>query len=221
MVSIQSLSLQSLQHADEAAEHVIRHLRSHGVIAYPTETVYGLGSAIDTVSLNNLEKSKQRSPDKRYLLVISNTEMLKDLHVKIPMECEILVKAFWPGAITIVFPAAPEATQKLDPRLISESGGIAVRQTAHKPLRKLIDRIGSPITSTSLNSPISSEGQEFEGVVHFLSQAPNTESVMTLNGGTLTPSQPSTIIDCSGKTPFVVREGAVSLEQIRRFIPLS
>lgn len=221
MVSIQSLSLQSLQQADEAAEHVIRHLSSHGVIAYPTETVYGLGSAIDTASLDNLEKTKQRSPDKRYLLVISNTEMLKDLHVEIPMECEILVKAFWPGAITIVFPAAPEATKKLDPRLISDSGGIAVRQTAHKPLRKLIDRIGIPITSTSLNSPIGSEGQEFGEVVRFISQTSNTESIMTLNGGTLASSAPSTIIDCSGRAPTVVREGAVSLEQIRRVIPLA
>lgn len=220
MVSIQSLNLQSLQHAEDAAEHVVRHLKSHGVIAYPTETVYGLGSAIDRASLDNLEKAKQRSTDKRYLLVISNTEMLKELHVEIPMECEILVKAFWPGAITIVFPASPKAAQNLDPRLISESGGIAVRQTAHKPLRKLIDRIGSPLTSTSLNSPTGSEGQEFEGVTRFLSQIPHSESILTLNGGTLAPSRASTIIDCSGEAPFVVREGAVSLQQIRRVIPL-
>lgn len=205
---------------DIVAPIVLESIANNGIIAYPTETVYGLGGGIDSLSLDNLTAYKGRDADKRYLLVISNPEMLKQLHVEIPMEAEILVKAFWPSALTIVFKVQESKRHLIDSRLLGENGGIAVRQTGHKLLRKLIDRIGGPITSTSANSSGQVSARSIDEIQTLPKLDTRGNPVHLLDGGTLPPSKSSTIVDCSGPNPVLIREGAVALESIKRVIPL-
>src|SRR5688500_3416739 len=113
------------------APQVARHLDGGGLIAYPTETVYGLGSWPDDAGLDALARLKGRPPRKPFLLLISSLHMLEQTGLSLNASARTLAREFWPGPLTLVLPGGEG---RLPPRLRGPEGGIAVRWTSHVAL---------------------------------------------------------------------------------------
>lgn len=193
----------------EATPAIARHLEGGGLIAYPTETVYGFGCAVQPAPVAELTELKRRDPASPFLLLVLDESDVAGLSWN--AAARALAEAFWPGPLTIALRAEPGAY----PEGIDSGGTVAVRATPHDGIRRVLRAIRGPLTSTSANArgqaPATS-AQEAAGALVALG-AP--DSVWVLDGGTLPPSRPSTIVDCSTDRPRLLRRGAVSLEQLR------
>ncbi len=129
---------------------VVAHLARRGLIAYPTETVYGFGSVTALAAVEKLAALKGREPGKPFLVLVSNRRMLAAVGLRLTDAAERFAAAFWPGPLTLVLPGG-EGT--LPDALRGPEGGVAVRWTSHHGAAQLIQTLGSPITSTSANRP--------------------------------------------------------------------
>src|SRR5262245_17862024 len=129
---------------------VSEHLGKDRVLAYPTETVYGLGSAPTVPALEALAILKGRPKGKPFLLLIDGRGMAEGWGLVFPPAAEALANAFWPGPLTLVLPGGEG---RLPDALRGPEGGIAVRHTSHKLIAQLVNGLGHPLTSTSANRP--------------------------------------------------------------------
>ena len=186
------------------------------VLAYPTETVYGFGGAIDRDSVDALVRLKGRPKGKPFLLLIAGSEMLAKLDLRLPSFATNLAARHWPGALTLVLPGGEK---RVPEALRGPEGGIAVRWTSHRNLQHLIRAHGEAITSTSANRPgvppaASSRDirEQWPGVIA-------SGVLRVLDGGTLRPSPPSTVVDCTGRAPRVIRPGAIAAAVLRETAP--
>jgi L-threonylcarbamoyladenylate synthase len=188
---------------------VMDHLKAGGLLAYPTETVYGLGCLLREDALEVLAALKGGRESKPFLLLISSPAEAPNL-IWTPA-AQKLSERFWPGPLTLALPAH---TQAYPARVVSKDGTVAVRVTPHPGLQRLLQRLGQPITSTSANSPGDPPATSVTEVERLLTNAPAARTLI-LDGGTLQPALPSTVVDCSVDPPRVVRRGAVSIEELR------
>jgi len=192
---------------------VVAHLERDGVIAYPTETVYGFGSLLTPSAIRNVHELKARERAKPLIALVPSATSVEALAWT--DEARELASIFWPGAVTLVL---------RDPRGIfvegvrSVDGTVAVRVSPQPIVERLLERVGEPLTSTSLNEPgeePARSGTEAREVIERL----GCGDVWLLDGGTLPESGPSTIIDCTSGTPTVLREGTVPVGRLRCVIP--
>src|SRR5690606_14577663 len=129
---------------------IIAHLLGGRILAYPTETVYGFGGAVDEQSVERIVALKRRPPGKPFLLLISESDMLDRLDLHLSASASRLAARHWPGPLTLVLPGGE---RRVPDRLRGPEGGVAVRWTSHAGLDRLIRAFGQPITSTSANRP--------------------------------------------------------------------
>lgn len=189
---------------------VVGHLRDGGLVAYPTETVYGFGCLARPEPVRRLLELKGREPDRPLLLLIPGPEAVSGLEWT--PEARELARAFWPGAVTLVL---ADPARRFPPGVRSPRGGVAVRRTPHPVAQALVEALGEPLTSTSVNAPGDEPARtadEAEAVIRKLGCGDET---WLLDGGALPPSEPSTIIDCTGPDLRVLREGAVPVSRLR------
>lgn len=201
---------------EAALTPVVAHLQDRGVLAYPTETVYGFGTMVDFESVEKLVTLKRRPPAKPFLLLVSNSTMLTRLGLTLSAQAAHLAARHWPGPLTLVLPGGEG---QLPPRLRGPEGGIAVRWTPHAGLQRLITALGSPLTSTSANRPGIPPAMRPGEVVEQWTAEINRGLLMVLDGGTLPPSAPSTVVDCTGRRLRVIRPGAISAITLRDTVP--
>ena len=194
----------------------IAHLQAGGVLAYPTETVYGFGGAVDYESVERLVKLKRRPSAKPFLLLISASEMLTRLGLHLTSSAARIAARHWPGPVTLVLPGGE---RRVPDRLRGPEGGIAVRWTPHGGLTRLIQAYGDPITSTSANLPGVPPAMSATEILEQWSDAVTRGKIRVLDGGRLQPSNPSTVIDCTGLRPRVIRPGAVPAATLRESAP--
>lgn len=194
----------------------IGHLNARKVLAYPTETVYGFGGGVDQESVDNLVALKSRPKGKPFLMLIAGVDMLARLDLHLPAYAAALAARFWPGPVTLVLPGGE---RRVPEALRGPEGGIGVRWTSHPGLNTLIRAYGDPITSTSANRPGSPAAESATIVVHEWRDAITRGALRVLDGGRLTPSPPSTVVDCMGARPRVIRPGAVSADALRAAAP--
>jgi L-threonylcarbamoyladenylate synthase len=198
---------------DADLETTVRHLRADGVIAYPTETVYGFGSTLSSKGIAAVKNLKSRGEEKPIIVLIGAMEQVAGL-VWTDAARE-LAKIFWPGAVTLVL-ADP---QGVFPKGVhNQDGGVAVRLSPQPVVRRLIAALDGPLTSTSVNGPgerPARSGSEAADVIRRMGRS----DVHVLDAGTLPHSLSSTIIDCTGVTPTVLREGSVPVGRLRCAIP--
>ncbi len=200
------------EEARRAIPGVVRHLRSAGLLAYPTETVYGLGSRPDTTDVQALASLKGRAAGKPFLLLVSSRAMAEAQGLAFNESARALARAFWPGPLTLVLPGGGG---RLPDLLRGPEGGIAVRWTSHPLIVNLVAELGEPLTSTSANLPGSQPAPGAEAVLRDFRDAVTTGQLMVLDGGVLGNRPPSTVVDCTGPQPRVIRAGAVSLAELR------
>jgi L-threonylcarbamoyladenylate synthase len=200
---------------DVPLDDVVAHVRGGGVVAYPTETVYGLGGACTPEAVEAVRTLKGRAADKPLLALVDSGEAVAEL-AWTPAARE-LASIFWPGSVTIVLPdphrCFPDGVRD------ARSGTVGVRVSPHPVVARLVRALGAPLTSTSLNMPGEppvTSGAEARDILERLGAS---DDVWLLDAGTLPSSAPSTVVDCSTETPVVLREGAVPSGRLRCVIP--
>jgi len=206
----------SLEDVEGALRATIAHLQAGLVLAYPTETVYGFGGAVDHESVEVLVRLKRRPPAKPFLMLIAGSDMIARLDLHMNPAAAALAAGHWPGPLTLVLPGGD---RRVPPRLRGPEGGVAVRWTSHAGLARLIQAYGEPITSTSANRPGHPAAMSASEIVTQWGDAMGRGVLRVLDGGRLVPSPPSTVVDCTGRTPRVIRPGALPAEVLRETAP--
>lgn len=200
--------------ADQAhhAPAIARHLREGGLIAYPTETVYGFGCALIPSALEALARLKQREVGRPFLLLVRDRT---DAHGLWWTEsAEALARAFWPGPLTLVLRLERGAY----PERVVADGAVAVRATPHWGVRSILEALQSPLTSTSANQPGRPAATSAAGARTVLHTVGEYADVWLLDAGELAPSPPSTIVDCARERPRLVRAGAIELDTLKEVV---
>lgn len=178
-----------------------------GMIAYPTETFYGLG--VDPFNESAIEKLfalKGREADKPISILVKDKKMLTEVAEEIPLSAEILIKKFWPGPLTIIFKA-----KKIIPSLITGSTGkIGVRISSNPITQKLLEAIDAPITATSANPSGEKSPVTAREVMDYF----ENEVDLILDGGTLSGRLGSTIVDVTEGDLKVIRKGEIPLKTV-------
>lgn len=200
---------------DAAIPRVREQLRADRLLAYPTETVYGLGSAPTPAALAALAALKGRPPQKPFLLLVSGRAMAERWGLVFNAPARALSDAFWPGPLTLVLRGGEG---RLPDTLRGPEGGIAVRHTSHAGIARLVAAIDTPLTSTSANRPGGATAPGAAGIPTLFHEAVESGELLVLDGGVLGNVPPSTLVDCTTPVPMLVREGALPRAELRRAV---
>lgn len=216
MPEARGLPFWSAEEVDAAIAQTLTHLRDGKILAYPTETLYGFGTMIDDDAVERLVTLKRRPRAKPFLLLISDTPMLARIGLHLTQSAAMLAARHWPGPLTLVLPGGE---RRIPSRLRGPEGGVAVRWTSHPGLQRLIAALGDPITSTSANIPGEPAATSAREVLEQFGSAIARGDVMLLDAGSLPTDTPSTVVDCTGRRPRVIRPGAISAATLRESVP--
>jgi len=190
---------------DTAIAKAVDVLVKGGIIAYPTETLYGLGVRVmDKESVQRLFEIKGRPQDKPIPLIVGSLEVLKTIVEEIPPEAEKLIKEFWPGPLTLVFKAKASVSELLT----AGTGTIAVRIPGESFALSLSRKIDFPITSTSANPSGATPPEVADEVSRYFGDKID----LIIDGGKTPIGKPSTIIDVTVKPWQILREGAITFD---------
>ncbi len=191
----------------EALNRVASILRQGGVVAYPTETVYGLGvDPFREEALARLYALKGRPAAMPVSLLVRDTTMLEALAQDLLEPARLLIEAFLPGPLTLVLAARPG----LPPGLTAGTGKIGVRISSHPLAGHLFACYPSPITTTSANPTGRPEARDAGRVLSYFPEGVDC----ILDAGPLAGGPISTVVDAAGETPVILREGAITAAQI-------
>ncbi|MBA3260328.1 MAG: threonylcarbamoyl-AMP synthase [Gemmatimonadales bacterium] len=192
---------------------IVDHLGKAGLLAYPTETVYGLGSDPSAESLAALAALKGRAQNKPFLLLVASRTMAEQWGLVFSASARALSNAFWPGPLTLVLRGGEG---RLPDQLRGREGGIAVRHTSHTGIARLVAALGRPLTSTSANRPGQPPAPGPDRIAEAFHDAIERGQLLVLDGGVLGNVPPSTLVDCTSAMPRLVREGAIPRAELRR-----
>ena len=195
------------------APRVAAHLREGGLLAYPTETVYGLGCALRSEALARLARIKRQGRARPFLLLVRTPRDAPGLEWT--EHGRRLAQEFWPGPLTLVLRTAPG---RYPAEVTGEQGTVAIRASPHPAVQALLDALGEPITSTSANRPDEPPAMTADEVRAVIEALAPGEPFWILDGGPLPPSPPSTVLDVSGRRPRLLRAGALPLEDLKRVV---
>jgi L-threonylcarbamoyladenylate synthase len=178
-------------------------LRRGGVVAFPTETFYGLGAlALDRAAVRRIFELKGR-PRSRPLLVLVDSVEMAERFATIPRSARPLIARYWPGPLTLVVPARAVVPEELT----ASTGTVGIRVSAHPVARALVAAFGDPLTAPSANvtgeEPPTSAGavlSSFDRAIELI-----------LDGGETPGGLPSTVLDVTVDPPRIIRHGAVTL----------
>jgi L-threonylcarbamoyladenylate synthase len=181
-------------------------LRRGAIVAYPTETFYGLG-ALATLpeAVARLGEAKLRPDGKALPLVAADERMAFGLWAGVPPEALVLARAFWPGPLTLVARAAPGL-----PGPVSPGGTVAVRVPGSEQARELCRLAGGPLVSTSANPSGGPPPVEAAGLDPWLIARID----LVLDGGRTPGGLPSTVVEIGAGAPRLLRAGAVPWEAV-------
>ncbi|MDO4330676.1 MAG: L-threonylcarbamoyladenylate synthase [Lachnospiraceae bacterium] len=192
---------------DQELFEAARILREGGLVAFPTETVYGLGgNALDADAARKIYAAKGRPSDNPLIAHISCMEELEPLVREIPEAGRVLAEKYWPGPLTMIFP-------KSDLVPYSTTGGldtVAVRMPSDPTANRLIRLAGVPVAAPSANT----SGRPSPTTADHVWQDMNGKIEMIVDGGPVGIGVESTIVDVSGPVPTILRPGAITQEML-------
>ena len=184
-------------------------LRRGGLVAYPTDTVYGLGAAINQPqAVKRVYAAKGRPSNSPLPVLLADVSQITDVADRVPASAQCFIRNFFPGALTLVLPRS-----KAVPAVVAGGGDtVAVRVPDHPVPLALIKGLGVPIVGTSANlsgrpSPLTAG--EVENQLGKMID-------LIVDGGRCPGGKESTIIDVTGETPVILREGAIPREELER-----
>ncbi|HXD32439.1 MAG TPA: L-threonylcarbamoyladenylate synthase [Pyrinomonadaceae bacterium] len=179
-----------------------------GIIAFRTDTLYGLGvDPGNEAAVRALVELKGREAGKPILVIVSDASEVDRFIVERSANFDLVTSEFWPGPLTIV----GKAIEALPVDLTAGTGTIGVRLPNDEGVRELVRVCGGALTATSANVSGGPPARNAEDVQQ---QFPSGVDLI-LDGGDVTVAEPSTVLDLSGELPRLIREGAVSREKLR------
>lgn len=193
-------------------EEAAKIIREGGLVAFPTETVYGLGAnGLYEKAVKKIFLAKGRPQDNPLILHVHSVEQVKDLVEEIPPVAKLCMDKFWPGPLTIIFKKSPKVPEMISAGLDT----VAIRMPENKIALELIKEANTPIAAPSANisgkpSPTSADHviEDMMGKVD-----------MILDGGDTGIGLESTVLDLSTDIPMILRPGGVTKEDLSKFIP--
>jgi len=194
-----------------AISRAVKVLLTGGVVAYPTESFYGLAvDATNEKAIKHLFFIKKRRTNRPVLILIPSIETLGQYVDHIPPIAKQLIEVFWPGGLTLVFLAGP----KVSPLLASGTGKIGIRLSSHPVAMALTQAIGLPITGTSANISNEPACRNADEVLHSFKEGVG----LILDGGETTGKIGSTVLDITQDPPLILREGMIKESQLAEFM---
>ena len=174
-----------------------------GVIAFRTDTFYGLGAnPFNRAAVTRIRELKGRDDNKPILLLISDPDQVERLISARSDEFNIAARRFWPGPLTII----GAAVAALPEEITSGTGTVGVRLPADETVRELVRECGGVLTATSANPSGSEPARSAQEVAEYFPRGLD----LIVDGGEVSATEPSTVLDVSASPPRVVREGAIS-----------
>ena len=184
-------------------------LKGGGLVAYPSDTVYGLGAAAgDERAVERVFAVKDRDTEKAISLLLADAADLAPLCAQVPFPARVFAQHYWPGPLTLVLRRSPA----FQSAALGGGDTVAVRVPDHAFLRELIRALGEPITGTSANrsgQPACRSAQEVE-------QELGDAVDLIIDGGPSGAGPESTVVSLTGSLPVVLREGAISRVDVER-----
>ncbi|OAT79577.1 threonylcarbamoyl-AMP synthase [Bacillus sp. MKU004] len=189
-----------------------RILQQNEVVAFPTETVYGLGAnAKSDEAVDKIFKAKGRPSDNPLIVHISNKNQLKELVEEVPEAAEKLMTAYWPGPLTLIF---QKKDGVLSEKVTAGLDSVGIRMPDHPVALAIIEEAGLPIAAPSANrsgkpSPTTAQHviEDLEGRI-----------IGVVDGGETGVGVESTVVDCTGAIPVILRPGGVTKEQLEEVV---
>jgi len=183
-------------------------LRQGGIVAFPTDTVYGVGADVrQPEAIAALYEVKERPLSKAIPVLLARAEDLCSVAREVPKSAWRLAEQFWPGALTLVVRRSPS----LPSILTAEGPTVAVRVPDHPVVRALIEGLGAPLAATSANISGQPSSVTADDVLAQL----GGRIALILDGGPCPGGRSSTVVDLTTTPPRVLRPGPISAEQIR------
>lgn len=188
-----------------ALAQAIDILTSGGVVAFPTDTVYGLGALVfDENAIASIYEVRGISDDERLPILLADFEQLDRIVMGISHGCERLARRFWPGPLTLMLPRHSSISDAVTPH-----STVGVRIPDFEPTRDLL-RLTGPLAVSTANFGIMPNPRSAQEVKAQL----DGRIPLILDGGVTPGGVPSTIADCTQREPVIVRQGPITLEQI-------
>lgn len=182
-------------------------LRSGGIVVFPTETVYGIGAAATScIGPQEIVDIKMRPASKPLPWLVETEDALDVYGVDVPDYAHKLAHAFWPGPISLVV----KASDRVGRDFRDDRGTVALRCPAHEVVQELIRASGGPIITTSANTSGRPAPASFEE----LEERIIASADVTLDGGETEHGLASTVVDCTGDAPVIIRDGAVPASEV-------
>lgn len=195
----------------EAIKEAGEILKKGGLVAFPTETVYGLGGdALNAASSAKIYEAKGRPSDNPLIVHISHVESLSRIVKKVPGEAYMLAEKYWPGPLTMIL-------NKSDEVPMTTTGGldtVAVRMPSNKTARALIDAAGGYVAAPSANR----SGRPSPTVARYVIEDLEGRVEMIIDGGEVDIGLESTIVDLTGEKPVILRPGSITGEMLEQVI---
>jgi L-threonylcarbamoyladenylate synthase len=189
----------------EVISRALLTLEKGGLVAFPTDTVYGVGAlAFDGAAVESIYTAKDRPVEKAIPILIGNNDDLPKVTSTIPDLARKLASRFWPGPLTLILPKKPYL-----PEAVSSTDTVAVRIPDHKVARELLRAVG-PMAVTSANI----SGQPSPSTAEEVFAQLGGRIAIIIDGGKTPGGVPSTLVDCTKDQPEILREGPISLEEL-------
>ena len=186
-------------------------LRDGGLVAFPTDTVYGVGAlAFNGTAVGSIYAAKDRPVEKAIPVLVGDSADLSKVTLDVPEMAARLAARFWPGPLTLVVPKHPDL-----PETVSASPTVGVREPDHGVARALLSAAG-PMAVTSANL----SGQPSPSTAQEVFAQMGGRIALIIDGGKTPGGVASTVVDCSGPEPLILREGPISKEEIRAVLGL-
>jgi L-threonylcarbamoyladenylate synthase len=203
-----------VMHADDsqAMRRAQRLLRSGQAVAFPTDTVYGVGAhAFQPKAVSALFAIKGRPADKAIPILVAQIEDVTRVARLVPAVAWELVERFWPGGLTVVLPSAERV-----PSIVTAGGDtVAIRCPDHPIPLALINALGAPLAATSANlSGQPAPTTAHQAVAQLAGRVP-----LIIDGGECPGGIPSTVLDLSVSPPRLLRAGAIPVGEFRHWLP--
>ena len=184
-------------------------IKSGGLVAFPTETVYGLGaSALNAEAVSKIYKVKGRPSDNPLIVHVSNMLMVSKMTDYIPDYAWELIRVFWPGALTLVF------RKKKNCPFRTNLKTVAVRMPKNDTAAKIIRKSNIPLAAPSANI----SGRPSPTKASHVYEDLNGKIELILDGGACELGLESTVVDVSGRVPVLLRPGSITLESLQLFV---
>jgi len=190
-----------------AISHAIDVFNCSGLVAFPTDTVYGLAApAFNELSIERLYVVKGRNHTKAIALLLSSIEQLEQVTVDVSSLTLKLAEQFWPGPLTLVIKRHPSL-----PAILAPGQTIGIRIPDHPDALNLIEKIG-PLAVTSANLTGQAPPRTADEVLAQL----NRKIHLIIDGGTTPGGVPSTVVDCTSPNIQILRKGPISLHKLKK-----